>query len=128
MVIVDNLREATALERQFFGGLASHVPDLQDWYHQDPDGEPWMTVSYDFIAPRGGIAATLRLDYDGTEVVGGWSPAGLNWDDGVRARDARVDTTPPGGLAATARSPEEACAIALPWLQAHLSRWPGRES
>ena len=34
------------------------------------------------------VRKTLRLDYDGHSLRGGWSPAFLSWDDGVRAADA----------------------------------------
>jgi hypothetical protein len=120
-------RVATEWERRFFDELSSRIPELQDWYHQDADGTPWMTVSYDFIAAGGGVAATLRLDYDGVELVGGWSPSFLNWDAGVRARVAEVDTTPPDGLVASMGTPEEAVGTALPWFEAHQSRWRLRE-
>ena len=53
-----------------------------------------MMVSYTF-GPPGLAVGTLRLDYDGCDLRGGWSPSDLNWDDGVRADDARIDTSAP---------------------------------
>ena len=103
--------------------MSQRVPGVQDWYHQDPDGEPWMLVSYDFVE-GGAVRETLRVDYDGARLRGGWSPSCLNWDDGVRAAEAFIDTGPPDGLRMDLVSdPREAAAIASAWFRAHVERW-----
>ncbi|MEV4705970.1 hypothetical protein [Actinoplanes sp. NPDC049316] len=113
-------------ERIFFRDMCRRVPELQDWYHQDPDGEPWMLVSYDFVDGRA-VRETLRVDYDGVQLRGGWSPSCLNWDDGVRAAEALIDTRPPEGLSVdSASDPAEAAAIASAWFEAHIERWKRR--
>lgn len=103
-------------EFRFFEALSARVPDLQDWYHQDSDGSLWMCVSFDFIEGSS-IAATLRLDYDGHRLRGGWSPGFLNWDDGVRAEEAGVETSAPEGLAQDVESPEMAARLAALWFE-----------
>jgi hypothetical protein len=115
-------REPTATERIFFDELSALVPGLHDWYHDDPDGTPWTLISHDFMV-GGGIRDTLRLDYDGKDLRGGWSPASLNWDSGVRAGDAQIDTTPPDGLSRDDVEPKEAAAIAAKWFAAHIAKW-----
>ena len=113
-------------EEIFFQEMCRHLPELQDWYHQSPDGEPWMVVSYDFVE-GGAVRETLRVDYDGEHLRGGWSPSCLNWDDGVRAAEALIDTGPPEGLSIDlASDPWEAAAIACTWLQGHIDRWNRR--
>ena len=119
------MRELDPLEHEalFFQEMQRRIPELQDWYHRDPDGEPWMLVSYDFV--KGHVVhATLRVDYDGSRLRGGWSPSCLNWDDGVRAAEALIDTGPPDGLSFDlADDPREAAAVAAAWFRAHLARW-----
>ena len=113
--------EPTASERAFFEELSAHMPGLQDWYHEDPDGTPWMLVSHDSVV-GGAVTATLRVDYDGTNLRGGWSPAYLNWDDGVRARDAQIDTTPPNGLRVDDVEPGRAAVVTARWFAEHIAR------
>lgn len=114
------MREAapTEDEQEFFRLLSARIDEIQDWYHQDADGTLWMTASYDYVRD-GGIVRTLRIDYDGSHLVGGWSPSSLNWDDGVRAGDAQIDTTPPEGIDCSVTSPEDAAAIAADWFKTH---------
>jgi hypothetical protein len=50
------------------------------------------------IVRDGVCIRVLRLDFDGVEIKGGWSPACLNWDDGVRAGDAGIDTSSSEGI------------------------------
>lgn len=52
----------------------------------------------------------------------GRSPADLNWDDGVRAADAHVDTGPLDGLSVDNVTCEEAVEIAADWFLAHIAR------
>lgn len=113
--------DPTPEERAFFGQLSGLVVDLQDWYHTDDDGTLWMLVSYDFIA-SGAIHATLRVDYDGSSLRGGWSPACLNWDSGVRAADAGIETGPPEGLHLDGVTPYEAAAATAIWFRMHIAR------
>jgi hypothetical protein len=96
-----------------------------DWYHQDADGALWIIVSYDFVIGNA-VRATLRLDYDGHDLRGGWSPAYLNWDDGVRATDARIDLDPPDGLNIENVSRVSAAEIAAGWFLPHIAGWGER--
>ena len=59
------------------------------WLHVDDDGAPWMMISLDVLNDHG-IVAVLRADYDDTGVIAGHGPACLNWDGGVRARNAGI--------------------------------------
>ena len=59
---------------RFFQELSRRVPGLDEWYHADADGTLWMCVSFDFVTSNV-ITATLRLDWDGHSLRGGWSPA-----------------------------------------------------
>ena len=75
-----------------------------------------MTVSYDDV--RGGaIQVTWRLDFDGLELVGGRSPAFLNWDDGVRGRDTGMAVEPPEGLTVPVTSVAEAVSRSADWFR-----------
>lgn len=112
------MREAppTASESEFFDRVNALVPNAQDWYHADEDGTPWMTVSYDDTVD-GAMATTWRLDFDGRELVGGASPANLNWDDGVRGRATGMSLEPPHGLVAMVSSAEQAAQVAVEWFE-----------
>lgn len=89
--------EPTQLECEIASALERVHPGLDYWLHEDPDGTPWMLVSLDIM--RGGvIVAAPRIDIDTNGARGGLSPAMLNWDDGVRAEDAGIDTTGLGGF------------------------------
>jgi len=113
--------EPTAEESAFFTELVRHVPDIQDWYHQDDGGTPWMTTSYDFTQGNQ-IYKTLRLDYDGTSMRGGWSPSCLNWDDGKRADDALIDSAGPDGLRLDCVDPTTDALAAAAWFWRHIGR------
>jgi hypothetical protein len=115
--------DPTEAETIFFALLSVQVPGLDDWYHQDDDGSPWMSVSRDFVVDNV-VRKTLRLDYDGHSLRGGWSPAFLNWDDGVRAADADIDTSPPDGLTIDDVSVAEAAVTAAEWFRRHIAN-PG---
>jgi len=112
----DGVRDAapTAAESEFFGQLRAAVPEVQDWYHADDDGTPWVTASYDDVV-GGSMTATWRIDFDGEELVGGRSPANLNWDDGVRARATGMSVEPPEGITVTVSSPRQAARLAADW-------------
>jgi len=110
--------EPTPDELRFFSQLSTRVEGVQDWYHQDADGTPWMTASYDYVN-QGTVFATLRVDYDGSRLAGGWSPACLNWDDGVRADEAHIEVDPPEGIDCPVSSPDEAAALAMEWFLRH---------
>ncbi len=89
--------EPTQLEAEIARALDRLHPGLDYWLHKDRDGTPWMVVSLDIIR-GGGIVAVPRIDIDVNGARGGLSPAMLNWDDGVRAEEAGIDPTGPGGF------------------------------
>lgn len=84
-------------ETEIAEALDTLCPGLDYWLHEDDDSTPWMMVSRDIVR-GGGIVAVPRVDIDTNGAKGGLSPAHLNWDDGVRALDAGVDTTGPHGF------------------------------
>lgn len=104
----------TQSESEFFQRLLERVPMAQDWFHADNDGTPWMTASVD-EGPDGSMTATWRVDFDGSELVGGRSPANLNWDDGMRGRTIGMSLDPPDGFTAKASSPAHAAVLAAEW-------------
>jgi hypothetical protein len=108
--------EPTEWETEFYKQVRLAVPALQDWYHADPDGTFWMTVSYDDVID-GTMRATWRLDFDGAELVAGRSPANLNWDDGVRGRDTGMALGPPTGFTVRVRSVADAVSHAIDWFE-----------
>jgi len=112
----------TAEQASFFAEISACIPELMDWYRRDADGTPWMIVSYDFMAGDL-VVATLRLDYDGRNLRGGWSPASVTPDDAARAADRGIDTGLPDGLCVDDVSPEAAAQIATGWFLAHIARW-----
>jgi len=67
----------------------------------------------------GVVKRTLRLDYDSNAITGGWSPGLLNWDDGLRARDAGVDTSGPDGIEVSGLAPAAAARAAGEWFRLH---------
>ena len=97
------------------------TPAFDVWLHNDTDGTPWMIVSVSFTE-EDVIRKTLRLDFDGHSICGGWSPANLNWDDGVRAEDAEVDTGPPDGIYLRGEPLGALAESAATWLGRH---WEG---
>ena len=111
----------TAAEQEFLASLFGTRRGLDVWLHQDEDGTPWACVSCDF-AVDGAIHGTLRLDFDGHQVLGGWSPANLNWDDGVRAAAAGVDVDGPDGLR-VAGPVADLAAAAGAWFDRHRDEW-----
>lgn len=114
-------RVRTSAEDAFLSLLLDGRPPVDVWLHEDEDGTPWACVSHDFVV-AGGIRDTLRLDFDGRSVLGGWSPANLNWDDGVRATAAGVDVDGPDGLRVTG-SVRDLAAAAARWFDRHLAAW-----
>ena len=88
-------RDLTEDEVEFLGLVLSGRPWLDVWRHADEDGTPWLIVSVD-LAHEGVIVHTFRLDFDGSSIVGGRSPASLNWDSGVRADVAGINTSTDG--------------------------------
>jgi len=66
----------------------------------------------------------LRLDFDERGIRGGWSPASLNWDDGVRAEEARIDVSGPDGVRylADGASVEDLARRAAEWFTAPKTR------
>jgi hypothetical protein len=112
------LRQKAAAQHQ------RRLPDVMDWYHADDDGTLWMTASLD-VSEGGIVRRTYRVDYDGRTVRGGLSPSCLNWDDGVRARDAGIDTLAPEGLHLDVTDPVDAATAAAAWYRRRVPGLPG---
>jgi hypothetical protein len=115
----------TEHEAIFIRDLAATNAELQWYDHVAPDGSPWLIVSYDFVVDHS-ILDTLRLDYDGEAIRGGWSPACLNWDDGVPAVEAGIDLSPPDGIERYG-PPAELAAVAADWFADNIVRWTRSE-
>ncbi len=117
-------QEPTPAEAAFAETLDVLLPRLDYWLHEDGDGTPWLLVSFDFT--EGNVVHdTLRLDFDAAGIKGGWSPAFLNWDDGVRCALAGINTAPPEGIdiAGSPASPAELAQRAAAWFQHHQATW-----
>ena len=121
-------RAPTAAELEFAAALEGLLPGLDYWLHADADDVPWLLVSTDFVV-AGAVRDTLRLDFDAAGVRGGWSPAFLNWDDGVCAETAGIDVAGPDGIrvSATDRSRGDLARAAAQWFIEHQRQWPGSE-
>ncbi|RSN60572.1 hypothetical protein DMH01_14825 [Amycolatopsis sp. WAC 04182] len=118
-------RVATKAERVFAISLDALVPGLDYWLHADGDGTPWLLVSLDVVEDNA-VLATLRLDFDERGIRGGWSPACLNWDDGVRAEEALIELSGPDGVIhpADGASVEDLARRAAEWFTApKRGRW-----
>jgi hypothetical protein len=112
----------TPEESQFLDALhRDGGPPLDVWPRADDDGTPWLCISLD-VMKEGAVWRTLRLDFDGATLKGGWSPSCLNWDDGVRADDAGIDASPPDGIHRVGLTPEVAAALAHAWFDDHRRR------
>jgi hypothetical protein len=110
-------RALTAAEAEFLDLLLRGRPRLDAWRHSGAGRIPWLIVSLD-ISKDGKILHTLRLDFDGSTILGGQSPAALNWDSGVRAGAAGIDTSLPDGISADG-TPTELAALAAHWFDMH---------
>lgn len=106
----------TDAELAFAMSLNTLVAGLDYWLHNDDDGTPWLLVSLDLVEDNA-VRDTLRLDFDERGIRGGWSPACLNWDDGVRAEDALINLSEPDGLshAADGASAQDLVRRAAEW-------------
>ena len=109
----------TPAERVFLSQLLSDTPPFLDvWLHDDNDGTPWLIASLSF-GEGTSVHSTLRLDFDGASIRGGWSQYNLNGDDGVRASDADVDFLGEDGIDVTSGGPEKLAALAREWFEHH---------
>jgi hypothetical protein len=113
-------RARTHAENAFLSALLPQV-HLHVWLHRDPDGSPWLIASRDLHSHTG--SATLRLDFDGSSILGGWSPAGLNWDDGVRGRDAGLVGDGADEIFLQDPDPALLASEAAAWFSRHISVW-----
>ncbi len=113
-------RPRTHAEHEFLSALLPQI-HLHIWLHQDPDGSPWLIASCDLHGHRG--SATLRLDFDGTSILGGWSPSGLNWDDGVRGRDAGLGGDSADEIFLQDPDPAVLASNAAAWFSRRISIW-----
>ncbi len=113
----------TDWEREFLGRLKEQpgVPPLDVWLHEDGAGTPWMMLSLD-ESDAGAIRRTWRVDVDEEGVRGGVSPAYLNWDSGVRAADAEIDTTDPDAIELEGAPLDEVVAAVARWFASRRDR------
>ena len=97
---------------------------IQLWQHLFVDGRPWLLAHADLVVD-GAISRTLRVDLDEQGFRGGWSPATLNWDADVPAREAGVDLSPPWGIDSPLgeRSAAELGRSAGRWMASLIDRW-----
>jgi len=95
--------------------------DTQVWIHESEGIGAWLLVSLDLVKDNV-VERTLRLDFDGTGIAGGWSPSALNWDDGVPATEAGIDVQEPDGILVRSRagSPVALGSLAGDWFEKHL--------
>jgi hypothetical protein len=126
-------RPYTSLELTFVENVLRLLgPDLpvQTRALVTKDGNPWLFMAA--RAPRGngpllnGVPAdTLRLDYDGWSIRGGWGPPapGPGPDGIAQALYVGVNTRPPDGLEYSSSSPAVLAGMAAAWLLDHQSRW-----
>lgn len=108
----------TNAEAEFLAALLLDEPPYLDvWTHTNAAGEPWLCVSLS-LASGVAVERTLRLDFDGRCIRGGWSPANLNWDSGLPAQEAGIDTRPPDGIEVTGGSPTALAQASRDWFRA----------
>jgi hypothetical protein len=112
--------EPTARELEFIEQLEKHTspPYFDLWLHTSSENKPWLLVSMSYIN-EGVVNKTLRLDFDGNCITGGWSLHNLNGDDGVPAALAGVSIDPPDGIFATNLPPADLGIIAAEWFRCH---------
>jgi len=115
--MLDTSAARTPAESQFLAAVAQRMPFLDDWYHVDDQGRPWLLLSMDFGTDRA-VEATLRLDFDGAGIQGGWSPACLNWEAGI-------DLSPPEGINVVSEDPALLADRAVEWFRWHRDRRRG---
>lgn len=99
------------------------------WLHADDDGTPWLLVSLDIVEDHA-VRDTLRLDFDERGIRGGWSPACLDWDDGMRAEEALIELSGPDGLLhpADGSSVEDLARRAADGIQTHSAEFAARRA
>jgi hypothetical protein len=116
-------RPLTPDERTFIAGVLRDKPPFLDvWRHVDEDGSPWLIISADFIVD-GAVRGTLRLDFDGASMKGGWSRFLLNGDDGLRAELAGVDFNGADGYSKAFEDVAEASLDVRHWFEHHYEAW-----
>jgi len=59
------------VEARFFRELSKRVRGLDEWYHQDADGTPWMMVSHRHGAP-GGLSVDCVTGEEAVEIAAEW--------------------------------------------------------
>jgi hypothetical protein len=106
----------TDAESRFVTALRRQLETVQIWLHTT-EHRPWLIASVDVVRDRH-IERTWRIDFDQSAVEGGLSPASLNWDDGVSASEAGINTDPPLGLPLTTGTPEDLAELVAEWFSA----------
>ena len=112
--------EMTSAEVRFVEILTERVGEEIDIWLHATENRPWLIASLDVSDGRR-VLRTFRVDFDGSTVVGGRSPASMNWDFGVSADEAAIDTQPPHGLPRTNGKPEVLAEVAAEWFLASTS-------
>lgn len=121
----------TSEELEFCRALESLTspPFFDFWLHNLPrEKTPWMLVSLSISEKeKAGVSKTLRLDFDGLSIKGGWSPSNLNWDAEVPAEEAGIALVEPDGICRTGANPGELAHLAAIWFKHHYEEFAQSE-
>ena len=99
----------TEAERIFLAALGEKIGGMNLWLNRTSDGRPWLIV-------LGTMGPSHRLDFDGHQIKGGWSPESL--DLNRQATEAGVCIGPPDGIVESSESPVELAKAAADWFNA----------
>ncbi len=117
--IVEAVRERAG----HWNSLGIESMDTQAWVYGDEVIDEWVMLHVDIVADNK-ILRTLRVDVDRARVRGGISPGSLDWDEGMRAEDAGIDTRPPDGLEESVKdySVSGIAERIVSWLEAEIGK------